>query len=1230
MRSNPTRVALLTMLSLLSLLFACARKLEGPTPSVSGISPAAVCTAQHLTAVEISGADLSPLVTGALSDPRLEIPAVSLRQVQDLAGGAVSAAPVMIPDDPSNPSSSHVRWLSREKMSFDVFPELSLAAGLHDVVVRNANGAEASFPASLLGVPPPVLSSTTPDLVCGDDDATIVLAGERFVRSVAAASEPSVLAGSVALDVASLASCSALPGTAGFDQCRQITAAIPAGRLAPGVHSLTVTNPPPIGCTSSEPVALTVVSRPTISSFGPARACGATDVTLTISGSGFLVYAGAGPTVRLAGAGGSADLLATASGCSPVTGPAASVQSCTALSATLAAGALAPGDYVASIRNPAPASCAATETFTLTVVADPVLTSVQPAAVCSGNATLVLGGTGFSAGAQVFLGGIAATSVDVAADGTSAVAVFPTPLPSGGPYDVTIQNAAACDDTRPSSTSVVPGPQLFFVDPSVVYNGISVQATVYGTGFTAPVRGVALVPASGGPEIALDFTHDPARPNQVQIVIPIGTTAGAYGVRLDDGTACAAFLPNAVTLTADLTLALASPPMSPAFGWTGSSTAVSIFAASADPIVGFAPVPRVYLNPSTPAPGTIASALGAVALVEPGRLTALVPAGLPVGLYDLIVVNPDGRVAVSTGAFEVTSLSPPFVETISPGSLPNTGAHSFKVFGSDFRSPSVALSCFDSSGAAIATAPAPTVTASTATIIDVSINDASLGGAGCLVRVTNPDEGTFADFSALVFTNPSLNLHPAASGPALSVARRAPVVLGGDATATARFLHVFGGDDGTAVLGTVETSALTLVGAPSPFSSQRYGLVVPRTLAAGTRIGRFLYVAGGSSVAGGGAPLDTVERAYVLDPANRGEVTDLLLEIADPGLGAGLYYYRVAPVMGAADPFNPGGENLPSDPFPVRIPDLGSPKVQVTIHWKAVPGAAAYRVYRSLLPGDVVGTEVVVAEVAAPATSFTDTGVTAASAEGHPLPVGSTGRWHTLAARLSVPREGAGVAWGRDPGDAAKAYLYVLGGRTNTPSVAALASYEYLPLTLGADGSQSPDGSGFKPGANLLSAARWQLSAAPATSQLSSRIAGGDTWLYVLSGLDAAGTTVVKNDEAGRVSAGGDLGSFQRITGSGLNAAGYASMVAANLVFAFGGVGGSPSDQIQSAEICGSGSTCAPTRQVPQVANWNTGQNMVVPRYLHAGVLHGAYIYVAGGVTGSPATPTTSTEYRIW
>jgi hypothetical protein len=108
------------------------------------------------------------------------------------------------------------------------------------------------------------------------------------------------------------------------------------------------------------------------------------------------------------------------------------------------------------------------------------------------------------------------------------------------------------------------------------------------------------------------------------------------------------------------------------------------------------------------------------------------------------------------------------------------------------------------------------------------------------------------------------------------VPRRAPVALGGDATNTARFLNVLGGDDGTggAALSSVESAPLSLLGAPGPFMTQRTHLSQPRVYAGGALVGRFLYVAGGSS---GGVALGTVERAAVLDPAERG-----VLKLTDP------------------------------------------------------------------------------------------------------------------------------------------------------------------------------------------------------------------------------------------------------------------------------------------------------------------------------------------------------------
>jgi hypothetical protein len=1096
---------------------ACGKKLDGPTPTVSGLDPAAVCQAQIASVVRVKGAGLAPPVTGALGRQQVELPAVRLTLARDLDGQPASAAPVIMPDDPELPQRQHVRWTSQSAISFDVYPELMLPTGLYDVDITNPTGKSARYPASLLAVPPPSMGQLGPDLLCGVRDSSFEVTGDFFIQSPTA--RPTIEITSPAgvtrsYPVAGLDGCRDLPGNAGLQACTRLTVVLPADALEADTHQVRVRNPDPVACATSESV-------------------------------------------------------------------------------------------------------------TLEITAPPVLTAVQPTAICAGSATVTLTGSGFASRAQVLVGSTAATRVTVTGGGTTAVAELPAGLPTGGPYPVTIRNAAGCESTLPAEVRVIPGPQLFFVDPPVVYNGISTQATAYGTGFGGPVQSLSLRPAAGGAALPLTFRQDPAHPGQLSITVPLGTAAGEYDLELTDGTACAALLARAVRVSDEKTLALADAPVVPAFGWAQQSTAASVFAQAAG---GFSAVPRVYLNPSNPGPDTVATALSAVTFVDSAQLTALVR-GLPAGKYDLIVVNPDGKVGVATAAFEVTQDPPPTVESLSPGSVANRNPETFTVRGADFRQAAVSLRCFDAASAPLASSPAATVTAASATSLDVRF-DASLAGVACIVRVTNGDNATFAEFSALVITNPAQNLYAASVGPDLAVGRRGPVVLPGNASASARYLHVIGGDDASGnPLASVESAALGLLGVPTPFVTQRHRLVTPRTLAAGAQIGRFLYVVGGAS---GGNALASVERAAVLDPRSRGEITDLLLDPRDgQGLGAGIFYYRVAAVMGAGDPFNPGGEGLASDPFPVRLPDLGARKLAVTVQWSVVPGAVRYRVYRSPAAGATVGTEQVIGEVAAPGRELQDTGVAPIAADT-PLPVGSLGVFTTLPATLSVPREGAGVAAAVDPADPGRHYLYVLGGRTDASTV--LASYELLPITVAADGSQTAAAS-FTAGTRALGAARWQLGATAATRDVSTRIPAGSSYIYALAGVAANGTSTVSEADAALVQAGGQLGDFTSLRT--MNRAGYAAVTAGDFVFAFGGGNAAPDQSIVSGEICAAGvGGCGPvaTQVPPNVANWNAGQTMLTGRYLMGAALSGAFIYVVGGVTvaGSPATVTRSTEYRLW
>lgn len=1093
--------------------------------------------------------------------------------------------------------------------------------GQPDVVVTNPAPVGCSSlptrPVTLFDRP--VVASVVPAEACAADGARpVAIKGSGFLS--VAGQTPTVQVGPLTLP-STVAGCTDVAGPSeAVRLCTDLAITVPTTAPA-GEHAVRVTNPAPAACISALGPTLTVFDRPVIASVTPLSVCGnAATATVVIAGTSFITQGATLPSVMI----GSQTYVPTVSGCTAVGAPAAAIRTCTGLSVAVAPSSLTRGKLPVVVTNPAGIGCASTGTSTLEVSPPPVLVSVSPATVCAGAASVTLTGTSFASAAVVTINGVPASGVKVSADGTTATADFSTLLTAGGPYDVTISNGAGCSSTKTAAITVVNGPQLYFCDPPVAYNGISIQSTLYGSGFTGAVQGVS-IQTSGGTPIPLTFTQDPANPSRVQAVIPKNTPAGTYDIQLRDTTACPAMVTAGLRVTDTTSVTLATPAIRPPFGWKDGTTAASVVATAA--ATGFVAVPRLYLNPQNPGPGTVATAVGAVAFVDKTELSVLFPKNLPLGAYDLIVVNPDGTVGVAQASFTVMANPAPHIEAVSPGSVANQAGQAVTITGTNFRTPSTTLSCVDANGAALATSPTATGSNATATSLTMTF-DASAAGVACVVRVTNSDT-TYGDFSALVITNPAQNLYPAKLGPDLATARRAPVALAGNASNAARYLHVLGGDGGSgAALDTVETSPLGLLGVPAPFFAQRNKLKQARAFAGGATIGRFLYIAGGSSA---GTPQSSVERAYVLDPDQRGEITNLALELdTTAGVGPGTWYYRVAPIMAGTDAFNPNGENLPSDPFPVQLPNLGTKKLDVTIVWQASTGASKYRVYRSPAAGAAVGAEQVIAEVNAPATSYTDKGGAPINTDT-PLPIGSLGVWQTLAAALATPREGAGVAWAMDPADATKAYLYVLGGRQNATT--ALASFELLPITLGAGGAQTPAAT-FTDGTEALGAARWQLGASRGIHDLTPRIPAGSSYVYALSGVAANGTSIVNRAEAALVQAGGQLAAFTDL-GNNLNRAGYGMMVAGNFVFAFGGGNGVPDTSVVSGEICGPGvNACGPVpRQIPPgIVNWNAGQTMQVARYLMGSALSGAYFYLAGGITaaGTPPTLTRSTEYRLW
>ncbi len=956
-----------------------------------------------------------------------------------------------------------------------------------------------------------------------------------------------------------------------------------------------------------------------LSSIQPPVAClGAVPGQLTIEGSGFVVVEGQEPTVTLEG---NALNVASLGGCQPLHGLMLSAQSCTSITVDMPAG-LVIGDYEIEVILPVTQGCQ--DSLIFSVGPNPTVTSVVPALTCEGPNTFAVNGTGFVPSTQVRFGSIPADSVTYVSD-TQLQVTFNNLPP--GTYDVTVSNGPGCESTLVDAVTVAPNPTVYFVDPPVVYNGVSLQVTIYLSGINGGnVDGVAIRPTGTvQPWQWLVHTYDPAKPNRVLAVVPQGLPPGGYDVLVEDALGCTATLTGGLQVTDELTLALEG--IDPPFGWTDTSTGVDLTAEDPPPsgMVGFELSPRVYLNPTNPGPGDLATALSAVGYVDPSRITALVPSGLAVGTYDVIVVNPDGEVGLLPGGYTVTADPPPLVDDVTPGSVPNASPADLVIYGSGFDGPTVTAFCKDP--ADTVTAYAVTVNSGTDTQLDATLPaDQIVEGSVCVIRVTNPD-GSYGEFSAVGVTNPAENIQPTALGPSLVEGRRAPAAAYGRATRTARFLYVFGGDDGqvSGAYDSIEAAPVDRFGELGSFRILPRALPGPRTLAAVQVLDRYVFLVGGNDGAG---PVATVYRAEILDPEDAPEITDLAMELAPGGITEGTWYYRVSAVMDPTHPDNPGGESLPSDPQPVQVPAGLSDPLQVTLTWSQVPGAVGYRIYRTPTADLASGFEELLAEVAGGATiQYVDTGG-ATDPTGRPLRGGDLGTWKTLPP-LQRPREGLGLAQAPDPDTAIDLrYLYAIGGRTT--GSAALGTYEYVPVSE-ITWDVPAAASWVEDAANPLAAARWQLGALVVDERVTARVAPGDTWIYAGGGVDGTGVTNVTNVDAALVLTGGLLDTFIAVDAFTPAFAGYGHAAAANQLFVFGGQNHAPSGNNSSTQICGIGFPClGPPDDPPDLQGWNAlGFNLQVERYLLGSTVGSAHIFLVGGLT-TGNVPTDTVESSVW
>ncbi len=1130
-----------------------------------------------------------------------------------------------------------------------------------DVVVENPEpvGCHSTEDTTLGVVPPPTVTSVEPRAFCNNDGSvTLDVTGDHLFE--VDGDSPQVIIGDQDYDTTAV-DCSDIEGEEGTRGCTGLEVEIDPTDME-GAASMIVVNPEPMQCESPASEEFYAAGPPHIESADPDGFCEDAEFDGEIEILGQFYNDPDGEEIIVEVGGEAVDFELT--GCAEVLDDYG-LQLC---------GGLEPEitdelreelgeEFDITVIGADPVACGE-DSITLEQTSPPTIDSVIPDRVCSDGSTLTVNGSGIHESADFVLAGVEAEEddIDINDEGTQATVTFNGPIP-GDFATLEVINPGDCGTVyEEQELRVTDGPLPIFVDPPVVFNQMNTQVTIYAAGlFGGSIDQVDLVHPDGE---TTELVHevDDERPNVVQAIIPEnildevdeadfneGEASADFAIRLTDHEiTCSNQADDLITITDELTIALES--IDPPFGAQDQSTGVTM-TASSDPDAGetqFQAIPRAYLNPSdTDDDSTQAREIRSVQFVDEVELGGIVPSGLAVGFYDLIVVNPDGSVGVLEDVFQVTEERPPLVDSVSPASWPNgEAALQVDIEGHNFRdNASVEVFCRqsgddDTDEDQLDQPNNISVTSVGDQLVTIEVDTNNLEAlSACYLRLTNAD-GTYGEYSPITVTNPAQKFLEFQPGTEFNTARRAPTALAGSASRTARYLYVLGGDDGdvSGAMSSGEFARIDRFGAPQSWNPLPYDLPTGRTFADGVRVDDFLYMVGGHD---GDNVSDQVLRARVLDPLDVPEIVNIDLDVEEfvelppdetpEGLDRGTYYYRVSAVYTDDDPANPGGESLASEPQPLRLPIDG---ITLTISWEPPEDInhdiAYYRVYRSVDPDDPYGGESLIYETAdAGETSFTDDGTEAPDAGDHPLPQGSLGMWHEVAT-LNHGRMTAGITYAPSPAEDDEFFIYAIGGEDSSDD--RRDDYEFFSVevdgprqqfvsapTIGVDGDDDV----------LLGGPRSGHTAAVAHAGNADAVSEVSPQIFVYGGAtDGAGDTDIQVTTVGD---DGQLEAWTTLGNPGLSGGARSGQAGAvlnnNLVYAGGGGGGDAGDGGFHAEVqCDPNAGCPPASLPSNLSNLSA-LNMEARAWMGNLPFRGFW-YLTGGIDGG-GDPTNTIDYSV-
>jgi hypothetical protein len=673
--------------------------------------------------------------------------------------------------------------------------------------------------------------------------------------------------------------------------------------------------------------------------------------------------------------------------------------------------------------------------------------------------------------------------------------------------------------------------------------------------------------------------------------------------------------------------------ITPIYGWTGATVPMTITGG------GFVSTPTAYLVPNMVPDGGVQTQILNVGFISANSVTGRVPSGLAVGLYDVVVMNPDGCAGILKGAYTSLANAPPKIISVAPGTGTTqtdtnvivTGCHfpmnaTLEAIDANNMGAKQKVNSVTCTGMNVAQCDNTPLCTMDATIL-TNTNNMAFGAY--VIRVNNPTDMTSGTWAAFIVTDPSGKLTGTwTQASSLVNGRRALGLVAGRIDDANRFLYAVGGEDAQGnALDSVEVVPIDAYGRVGKWFVQKYKLTAPRSGLAIARQGRYVYVLGGTSTKAGtagatpaGTPLDTIERAKILDPSEAPQ-----LNVPQPNVNMGMlakggWYYRVSAVMAANDPDNPSGETLASDEHVGLLTAQG----EIALGWNAIMGADHYRVYRSPMANGVSGSEVLLKDNIM-GTSFTDDGSLMPGMET-PLLLGSTGAWSVMSTKLAAATLDASATIVAESSMMnAPLHVYVLGGWGKcTNATGVMDCYQYASISAGGDVL----GNSFTlDTTHHMQKARMRFGTTPVTAANGptqfDMDAGANTASFILAsggmGVQSPGNTI----EFALVGNGGGLGAWASATGYANQRDGSQVIMINGYSYAFqgGAVGNYSASTDISTKV-----TVSPTMLT--FGNWSSASvNLPYNVGRHGVALESAYFYAVGGTTND--TDALTNVYQI-